>query len=144
MSASTTDSLYFTAHGEQDEYPVIFTSMKKAPIGLKESDYPHLVNINWPFSLENNGMPDQETKAAQIAFEKAIAAMGETTTCHLMLVITGNGRKEWFWYVFSVDLWMGQLNECLAGQEAYPIEITISKEPDWATYYDFLADVQGI
>lgn len=145
MSSAFAENIYFTATGEQEGKPVIYRSMQYVPDGEKESDFPILINIYWPFEKdENNGMPDRSTNEKQINFEDAIASLDANGTSHLMLVVTGNGRKEWIWYVKDSNEWVGKLNELLTGHEVYPIQIEIEKDPEWSTYHDFVSGVKGI
>lgn len=139
------ENMYFTATGEQDGRPVIYRSMQFVPDGERESDYPSLINIYWPFDVKsNNGMPDRDSNNKQMEFEDALSSLDVSGTSHLMLVITGNGRKEWIWYVKDIELWMEKLNSLLAGTEVYPIEIETSHDPEWAAYHHFLAAVKGL
>ena len=145
MSDAIAENVYFTAQGEQDGKPVIYRSLKNVPKNQKESDYPNLINIYWAYNGDaNNGMPDATTSDNQIAFEEAIVALDQNGISHLMLVVTGNGRKEWIWYVKDVESWMGQFNEKLTGHGVYPIEIEMDQDPEWATYHNFIAGVKGI
>jgi len=145
MSDAIAENLYFTAQGEQDGKPVIYRSLERVPNNQKESDYPNLINIYWSYDVDvNNGMPDPKTNNNQIKFEDAIESLDQAGISHLMLVVTGNGRKEWIWYVKDVAGWMNQLNEKLAGHDVYPIEIQINEDPEWSTYHNFIAGVRGI
>ncbi len=145
MSEAIAENTYFTAQGKQDGKPIVYRSMERVPEGQKESDYPTLINIYWPFELDaNNGMPDTQTNEAQINFEDALDQLDQNGVSHLMLVVTGNGRKEWIWYVRDVEGWMNKLNELLAGHKVYPIEIEINQDPDWSTYHNFVSGVKGI
>jgi hypothetical protein len=145
MSEAIAENTYFTAEGEQGGKPVIYRSMEKVPEGQKESDFPILINIYWSFELDiNNGMPDSQTNENQIAFEDAIESLDQNGISHLMLVVTGNGRKEWIWYVKDVESWMNQLNEKLKGHDVYPFEVEIDHDPEWSTYHNFVSGVKGI
>ncbi|WP_175543838.1 DUF695 domain-containing protein [Atopomonas hussainii] len=145
MSDALAGNIYFTATGEEDGRPVIYRSMQSVPDGESESDYPNLVNVYWAFDVEpNNGMPDRDSNDKQIAFEDALADLDVSGTSHLMLVVTGNGRKEWIWYVKDVERWLEKLNSLLAGTEVYPIEIETSHDPEWAAYHHFVAAVKGL
>lgn len=145
MSSAAAENIYFTATGEQEGRPVIYRSMQSVPAGEKESDFPTLINIYWPFEKEeNNGMPDQNTNEKHIAFEDVIASLDVNGTSHLMLVVTGNGRKEWIWYVKDSNKWMDKFNELLTGYEVYPIQIEMERDPEWSTYHNFVSGVKGI
>ncbi|MDP2716001.1 DUF695 domain-containing protein [Rheinheimera sp.] len=145
MAEAVAENIYFTAQGEQDGKPIIYRSMEKVPEGQTEADFPTLINIYWSFESDaNNGMPDSQTNADQIAFEDAIDSLDQNGVSHLMLVVTGNGRKEWIWYVKDVEGWMGKLNELLSGHKVYPVEIEIEQDQNWSTYHNFVSGVKGI
>lgn len=145
MSGAFAANMYFTATGEQEGKPVVYRGMQSVPDGEKESDFPTLINIYWPFEKdENNGMPGKSTNKKQIAFEDAIAPLDVNGTSHLMLVVTGNGRKEWIWYVKDSNEWIDKLNVLLSDHEVYPIQIEMENDPEWSTYHKFVASVKGI
>jgi Family of unknown function (DUF695) len=137
--------IWFTATGEEDGKPLIFRGRQNVPSGVVESDYATLLSIFWRYQGKSqNGMPDEETNNAQIELEDALVSLDLPGVSFLMLVVTGNGRKEWHWYVSDIGKWMARLNELLAGHAAFPIEIENSPEPDWALYHNFISGVAGI
>lgn len=137
---------WLTATGEGDGKPLVFRSRIKEFSGTNESDYPYLITIYWYYETdEESGVPNEETNKAQIDFEDALESLVDSDAfSFLMLVVTGNGRKEWHWYASDVDVWMDKINELLANQPEYPIEIENSYEPDWALYHNFISGVEGI
>lgn len=142
---SEQEDIWFTATGDEDGKPLIFRSKLKNNAEIIESDYPNLITIYWHYETDDeSGMPSEETNEAQIDFEDALEALDSEAFSFLMLVVTGNGRKEWHWYAFDVDAWMEKLNELLANHPEYPIEIENSYEPDWALYHNFISGVEGI
>ena len=139
------ENLYFTATGEEDGKPLIFRSLQSIPENSVETEYPFLISIYWPYTSDgDSGMPGADTNEAQVVFEDALEDLDRTGVSHLMLVVTGNGRKEWHWYVKDVDNWMQKLNSSLAGQPTFPIQIENSHQPDWALYHRFISGVKGI
>ena len=89
------EEVWFTAGGEEDSKPLVFRGRQNVPPSVVESDYPTLVSIFWPYEPANeSGMPDEETNDAQIELEDALDALDSPGISFLMLVITGNGRKE--------------------------------------------------
>jgi hypothetical protein len=139
------DVLWFTATGEEDEKPLIFRSRSSVPSGIVESDYPTRMTIFWEYEPTNDsGMPDEECNNAQVEIENALEELAEGPLSLLMLVVTGNGRKEWHWYVGDVAAWMNRLNDLLSEYPEYPIQIEDCQEPDWALYHNFITDVEGI
>jgi hypothetical protein len=139
------EDIWFTANGEEDGKPLVFRSRQNVPSDVVESDYPTHVSVFWPYKSANeSGMPDEETNDGQIILEDAFQPLVSSGVSVLMLVVTGNGRKEWHWYVSDVAKWMEVLNESLVGHPEFPIEIESSHEPDWVLYHGFMSGVSGI
>ncbi|MBB4587917.1 hypothetical protein GGE50_003821 [Rhizobium leguminosarum] len=143
ISANAEDT-YFTATGEEDGKPLIFRSMTAVPVGVREADLPNHVIIRWHYETDLNGMPNTDSNSRQIALEDALMPLDVNAIGRQMLVVTGNNRKEWHWYVKDFDNWMDQLHQRLATSRAYPIEISHTYEPQWASYRAFLAQVNGL
>lgn len=138
-------NLYFTAQGEENGKPIIYRSMHAVPAGEKESDFPYLINIYWAFDAESdNGLPDTSSIEAQTKFENQLESLDSNGISHLMLVVTGNGRKEWIWYVANIEPWMDEFNNLLADCSVYPIEIENDFDPEWNTYHNFVAGIKGL
>jgi hypothetical protein len=137
------EDTWFTATGEEEGKPLIFRSRIK--VAIKESDYPNLVTVYWDYEPDDeSGMPSEETNEAQISFENTLESLDSEAFGHLMLVVTGNERKEWYWYVSDVETWMKKFNELLTNHSEYPIEIENSFESDWALYHNFISGVEDI
>lgn len=136
------EDIYFTATGEEDGRPLIFRSLKAVPAGVTEADLPTRVSVTWRY-VSDSGMPDAEDNNAQIDFEDALEPLDENGTSRLMLVVTGNGRKEWHWYVRDLESWMDQFNRQLADQPCFPLDIANTYEPGWDLYKDFIENVSG-
>lgn len=142
---ATADDIYFTATGQEEGKPLIFRSLKDVPEGIDQADFPYRISIIWRYDAEiRNGMPDPDENNGQIEFEDALVHLEANTISRLMLVVTGNGRKEWHWYVQDVEGWMKEFNQALAGRPAYPIEITDTLDPDWSLYRNFVTNVKGL
>jgi len=137
------EDVFFLANGEEDERPLIFRSLFAVPAGIHETDLPNRVAIVWPYDSQSDGMPDGDINIAQITFEDALESLDSNAVGRLMLVVTGNNRKEWHWYVKDFDDWMVQMNQKLETHPLYPIEIMHFHEPDWALYKNFIAGVRA-
>lgn len=138
------EDVWFGAKGEEDGKPLIFRGRQGAPSGI-ESGYPTRVSIYWSYVPENeSGLPDDETTDAQHAMENALDKLDSPEFGYLMLVILGNGRKEWHWYVSEVEAWRNELNGLLAEHPVFPIQLEKSDEPDWALYRNFVSGLDGI
>jgi len=60
----------------------------------------------------------------------------------LALVSTGEGLREWTYYTKSEAEFVARLNYALAGIPAFPIEIHMACDPNWAVYEQFKGGVK--
>jgi Family of unknown function (DUF695) len=140
---SEKEDTWFTATGDEEGKPLIFRSRVKSSV--QEANYPNLVTVYWDYETTNeSGMPDEEINEFHISFEDTLQPLDSEALSHLMLVVTGNGRKEWYWYASDVIVWMERFNELLTRHPEYPIEIENTFEPDWSFYHNFISSVEDI
>ncbi|KPF41094.1 DUF695 domain-containing protein [Rhizobium sp. AAP43] len=143
MSATTEDA-YFVATGEEDGAALVIRGLKAIPARVHETDLPNRVVIHWRYETVLNGMPDADANSAQIALEDALMPLDVNQIGRQVLVVTGNNRKEWHWYVKDFDSWIAELDQKLAMSPAYPIDISHTYEPQWSSYKAFLAGMNGL
>jgi hypothetical protein len=60
----------------------------------------------------------------------------------LALVSTGEGLREWTYYVRSEQQFLKALNQALAGAPRFPLEIHAAPDPQWSTYERFRRGVR--
>jgi hypothetical protein len=77
-------------------------------------------------------MPTKEVNAKMIRLEDAIED-------HIAKNGTGNGLKEWEYYIKDREDFISRFNRALADQEHYPIEITFYRDPEWRELERFIA-----
>jgi len=142
-AVANADETYFTATGQEDGKPVIFRSVTAIPDGIEKAKFSNLITVAWHFDPVKNGMPSTEVNEAQAEFEDAVAPLDVNDLGRQMLVVTGNGRKVWYWYVRDPRSWKSEVDKRVEGH-SYPIEITSAFDPDWSLYEDFIASVKGL
>jgi hypothetical protein len=104
MTPDSGQDTWLTAQGSENDLPLIFRARQHKPKGIDISCYPTLLNIYWPYDASiRNGMPPVDINEQQVKFENAIERIDDEAIAHLMLVITGNGRKEWIYYIQNPD-----------------------------------------
>jgi Family of unknown function (DUF695) len=54
-----------------------------------------------------------------------------------MLVSTGNGLKQWLYYVQDPEQWIATLNESVSGHRPYPSEIKPWRDTEWVAWREF-------
>ena len=114
----------------EDEKTVVLNITSGALADADHTKYPWLVIIAWNY--EGGDMPSKEVNAKMIALEDSIDDhIAKEEHCVHAVSRTGNGLKEWEYYIRDQDDFIGRFNEALAGQERYPIEITFYSDPEW-------------
>jgi Family of unknown function (DUF695) len=134
--------IWATATGDERGTPVIYRYRQNHT--ADPSRYPHALRIVWPYDGQvRNGMPPVEDNKLQVGFEDAIGTLGEGRAGYLMLVLTGNGRKEWLYYVEDPKRWLEELNRSLATHKPYPLQIGDWLDEGWSTWQKFADSVTG-
>lgn len=103
----------------------------------------HLIGIFWDHEDFANGLPSPEVNDAQVHLEDTLDQLESESSGILSLVVFGNGRKEWHWYVADIDAWMNGLNECLSDHEPYPIRIEFAPNDNWQFHETFMSHLIG-
>lgn len=120
----------------EGDKPVLYRVRQAVPDGIFIKDYPYLLSILWEYEIDSNrsGMPSDEQNNQHVAFDDALDQIDNKGTGTLMVAVTGNGRKEWIWYVNDPDVWLSGLQECLQGHPVYPLDIQKSDAAGWETW----------
>ncbi len=95
MLFSKKRDIWATATGSEAGYPTIYRNRQDLPVRYKAGTLQCAMRVVWPYDgSQNNGMPLGSTNEAQVGFEDAITRLTEGPSSFLMLVLTGNSRKE--------------------------------------------------
>jgi hypothetical protein len=128
------DDRWAMCHAEEDGVPILFRFRADLPL-QNTADYPFLISIVWPYDgSRNGGMPDDRTLALMDRLEDALDAIDAGGGAFLMIVMTGNNRREWIWYTDDRERYMALVNRALPRQPRFPIDFTTSEDPGWVTY----------
>jgi hypothetical protein len=134
--------IWATATGKEAYLPTIYRYRKNLPHAADSANFPFALRVTWPYDASvRNGMPPSDENDLHIGFEDAIDPLGNGEFGFLMLVFTGNGRKEWLYYVRDPEQWTSMLSTCLADHQPYPLEIEHWLDREWATWQDFAESV---
>lgn len=105
------------------------------------------VIVRWPYSASDEftldhpgrGFPDAATNHAQLQFETALdPLMCENDDAELMLVITGQGCKEWLYYTPDRNRFRARFKALLAGKPTAPVQITFHGDARWSRWLNAL------
>ncbi len=127
---------WLVAETDEDGVQMVYRVRQNIPAHVERSDFPHLVCVVWEFEpAVDNGMPGAEVAEQQALFEDALDGFIEKGgTSEHMVVVTGNGRKEWLWYAKDPDEWIEGFSEALADLPPFPVEIQGYEGENWKAY----------
>lgn len=116
-----------------DGLPVLWTFVPEMPPAEKRKALPWLTVISWPYDgSRTNGMPDQATNQQMLALDAVLSAMERPETCVEAYRRIGKHLREFVLYVSAQETFLAELNERLAAQPRYPIEITFYQDEEWS------------
>lgn len=121
---------------------IIFRFVSKFTANFDRTSQPNRIIIAWKYESEN-GMPSFAERERMDAMEDALQpALEKDGFATLALVSTGEDLREWTYYVKSEEDFFSRLNNALAGQTAFPIDIHTAVDPTWGMYEKFRAGVR--
>jgi hypothetical protein len=129
---------------EEEGLRVVLRFRSLVPPGIRTEDYPSLLNIYWRYDgSATEGMPAAETVERMGRLESLLEAHEGPGVGFLMLCVTGNSRREWVWYVADERRFRQWVQQALAGEPPFPVEIESAEDPSWSSYTRLL-DAPGI
>ena len=123
---------------EEDSQPVMIRLRGEIPPGVNTDHYPTLVNIYWAYESSPSGMPGEEEMARMHELDDLLNENDGAQIGFMMFSVTGNGRKEWIWYIRNADQFIAAVNESLQDLPLFPIEIEATDAADWTAYWDLI------
>ena len=123
-----------------DGLPIVWRFENRRPMDEKRKQLPWLTVISWEYDgSTNNGMPPKEINERMITLEDALEDTVQAEGfCEHAVSKTGNGLKEFIFYIQDRDAFTEKLNEALEGHPRYPIAITFYDDPEWKELNDTL------
>ncbi len=136
-SPSVGGDQWSVAQGEKNGKPLLIRYRTSRPLGAEATAFPFLLSATWSYQPNEFGMPSAEEMKLMDKFEDALAALEESQTAHLMVILTGNSERDWLWYVCGEEEAMHQVNQALKGHNRYPVQFSIQKDRAWKAYTQF-------
>ena len=128
---------WVVAEAEDDGNPIILR-IRQVPPEFDRSAYPHMISVVWPYEVAGEGMPGADEKEGMDALEDLLMpALERSSNAILTVAITGNGMREWQWYSRSMETTMDIVNATLAPYDPFPVEFSLTDDPDWEGYSHF-------
>jgi hypothetical protein len=137
-SPSLADNQWSVAQFEKNGKPLIVRYRNERPQSVEMAAFPFLLSATWAYQPNEFALPSADEMEWMDRFEDALASALETSqTAHLMVVLTGNGERDWLWYTRGEAEAMRQVNQALQGHKPYPIEFSVQKDRGWKAYAQF-------
>jgi hypothetical protein len=119
---------------EEDGVPLLFRFRTNIPVADTNA-FPFLISIMWIYDgKRNEGMPDDGTLAMMDRVEDALDWVDDSGEAFLMVVVTGNNRREWIWYTSDRQRYMALVNKAMPRQPKFPLDFATSEDASWQTY----------
>ena len=111
--------------GQENGETVVLRTRSRPPTGMDPNAYPHAVELIWRFDgAATAGMPTPEVHQLLMDCEGLLQILEGSAIGMLGLSITGNGRREWVWYVSDPDVFAREVEELLsASRRSFPLEV---------------------
>jgi len=122
-----------------DGQPLIVRMREMLPSHVAQRDYPYQISILVKYESTTPGPPSEENHEQMRVMEERLDQLEAAGTAYMMVTVTGNDEKEWFWYARDVEAFMGNFNDALKGLPSLPLEIEGSDDPEWNAFAAFVA-----
>jgi hypothetical protein len=131
------------AEGERNGLPFILRYMSELPDTKTRANYGWLTVISWSYAVRGKGMPQAADNTRLNELEGIIHEKLEPAGhCILVISRTGNGQREWSYYIRDRDEFIAAFNDALADKPRFPIEITFYEDPQWSELRDLHRNVK--
>jgi hypothetical protein len=137
VSMGTTEKTSFLlGETEEDGFPVVYSILEDLPPESRRSYLPHLMVISWKYDgAQYNGMPDQDSNQRILHLRRLLGDTFEDKDRSAFAYHrTGNGLKEFVYYVADTREFIDELNRILRHLPRFPIDITFYEDREWSDF----------
>lgn len=115
------------------------------PAEADRARFPRQLAVTWEYDdAGNNGLPASEVLERMSLFEDRLTvALEDAGAAFATVVVTGNGAREWHWYIADTEQVMGLVNQALSDLEPFPVIFSIHEDPEWEGYFSFLSNMKS-
>jgi hypothetical protein len=116
---------------------IIFRYAQSFRQGFQKSAFPERMILVWKYH-STSGMPATEERQAMDRMEDLLAPLIEQSGISVLaLVSTEENLREWIFYAKAEQDFLAALNQALAGQPHFPIEVHAAQDPEWSSFESF-------
>ena len=121
---------------------IIYRYAKDFRGGFVKSDFPARIILVWRYKSDN-GMPAPAERQSMDRMEDLLEPLAQKSAQSILAIVsTGEDLREWTFYAKSEDAFLAKLNERLADQPRFPIEVHTGPDLNWSTYERFRSAVR--
>ena len=139
------DEIGIIGEYDEDGYPIIVSFENEMPAAEVRERQSWLTVVSWKYDgSSRNGMPHSDLNTKMIELENALLDnVVSAENCTHVYNRTGNGLKEFVFYIASQDAYLKCLNDALADHPDYPIEIKFYEDSQWEDFQKLLDMFRG-
>lgn len=135
---SVGDDQWTVLQAEKNGKPLLIRYRRQRPPGVEPAAFPFLLSATWSYRTNDAGLPGPEEMPLMDKFEDAlVSALEASQTAYLMVILTGNGERDWLWYTCGEAEAMHQVNQALKGHKPYPVQFSVQQDRRWRAYTQF-------
>lgn len=128
---------WFVATAQENGNEVVYRIRGELPSPNVVAGYPLLATVEWPYGARANGMPEPNVAREQYEFEDAIESEVESSgVCIQAFTRTGNGRRQWTYYVSDKHDFVRKLEEIRSRSPDLQLSVNFDADPTWGTLTD--------
>ncbi len=129
------DDWWTTPTSAENGNRIIVTGRRNVEPAMDSGKFTDRVEITWRYTPEKDGMPDFKTSTLMEAVSDALAnAFNKDQAAILTGIYTGDGERNWIFYVRNLSKFQFLMNSALSSFELLPLEIYAEKDDEWNEY----------
>ncbi len=131
------DNRWVKADGSLNDLPINIHSRDDWQVIADSGCFPICIQIAWHSEArdESNAFPAQhEMQQIEVFHHQLQAQIEQAGHAVIAMVITHDGINQWVIYSDDIEQLKSDLNQLVAPEQGFPIEIVADEDPDWQTF----------
>ncbi len=126
---------------EEEGCQVHVRALEQMPAQDLIDAHPIQTVISWEYAPNEDGFPE-EVELLRIGELEELLIAGVTQISVLTLSLTGNGRREWWFYAAETEGFLEALNQALSGYPRFPIQINTCEDAGWESMHELIGTAE--
>ncbi len=119
---------------------MVYRFAERLAPNFKKASQPERVTINWRYS-GNDGLPLGPERESMDTFEDLVEGL-TSDTATLVLVSTGNNRRQWVYYTQSAALFVEAVRKVQTKTRGSSLEFESAVDPTWISIDSFVRSIR--